>query len=136
MTVTQKLEKAVCRCFSVSIYANGRDDYYGFTVSSFDSMLSSLELVVRFKSGERYCCAEAGCHLGFWDECWWQRFRNALNCEGIGDLSPLTIDRVTVIVETGAMLGLRDPNDSSALCPETEWSYALGPFSEANPVRL
>jgi hypothetical protein len=63
-----------------------------------------IDLVMTFKSGSRYCCAEPGCHLSAFQAAFWTRLRLRLVEAGIADPPfPLTL-HVKGIVEDGAIL--------------------------------
>ena len=133
--MARNLEDAYKRCYSVSRYAKGRTDYYGIEVFPESEDGCTYKLRITFKSGERYCCMELGCHFDFWRKEGWQRLRRELASLGLADLGTLRISSLEVHVEEGACFGLRFPGDGDThLQPaQKAWSSSIGPFEEAEP---
>jgi hypothetical protein len=71
-----------------------------------------LSFTMRFASGKRYCCGEAGCHLGFLSTLGWTRLRHIAAETELALPRPLQA-RVRIVAEAGAIftvlerLGLR-----------------------------
>lgn len=134
--ISRKLEEAYRLCYSNSIYAPGRTDYYDFVVNPETDDGRRYILAITFKNGESYCCAEPGCHFGFWTAADWARLRSKLRSVGLEFLGPLSITKVHVMVEPGAVLGLRFPGDTSSpnlRALHKGFSYSIGPFDESDP---
>ncbi len=64
---------------------------------------SQIEIELRFKAEEKYCCSEPGCSLPTFSREWWRAFRKHLNESSERNPPPLTL-RVDVVVEPGAKL--------------------------------
>ena len=64
---------------------------------------SRCTIEMRFRAGERYCCAEPGCYLQTWSRAWWNQFheQQSRNSSGAPQLAMLEIRGV---VEAGALL--------------------------------
>ena len=78
---------------------------YGICASSPSDGASQVDLVLTFKSGAAYCCAEPGCHLPTFNPRFWERLRAQFQDAGYTEPSfPMTL-RITGIVEDGAILG-------------------------------
>jgi hypothetical protein len=77
---------------------------YGVHATMPPAHASQIELVLTFKRGSRYCCAELGCHLSPSGPAFWPRLRKRIAEAGIAEPPvPLTL-HVSVIVEDGAIL--------------------------------
>jgi hypothetical protein len=81
-----KLTQAFSELLARNRGADGRRDYYGIRIENVTPEGSEVDLVLVFKSCESYCCAEAGCHLAYYDPGWWQA--NILRDESVFRLSP------------------------------------------------
>jgi hypothetical protein len=125
----QQLATVFIEYFATNRAAGGRRDYYGVQVDGVADDGSELELTLTFKSGERYCCAESGCHTGFqWSESW-RRLRTLFGRHGLAELPPVTIRRLRGVVERGALLRC---NLAFGL-PEDDregYTYQSGPYHE------
>jgi hypothetical protein len=73
------------------------------TVLSANEGGTRLEVELRFREGERYCCAEAICHLGAGSQRWWQNVREYLRTVSDREPPPLSL-AVSGVVEYGALL--------------------------------
>jgi hypothetical protein len=107
-----------------------RRDYYGARVDEVADDASRFDLTLIFKSGERYCCAQPGCHTGFGlrDSGSWRRLREILERDGLVGIPPMTVYRLRGIVETGALL---ECHLALGLPLESEgYTYEVGPYCE------
>src|ERR1700722_17805196 len=91
-----------------SYFGAGGPGYYGVEVENLSSDGSEFDLNLTFKSGVRYCCIEHGCHIpldGSSENCahWFDEVRDRLMVAGIEDLPPMTIRKLHVVVEQGAI---------------------------------
>jgi len=92
-----------------SYFGSGGPEYYGVQISelSLSSHCCEFCLTCTFKSGVRYCCLEPGCHFGLVlvskRDAWFARVRGGLIAEGVSDVPPMNIWRLTVIAEAGAI---------------------------------
>src|SRR4051812_15910653 len=83
-------------------FGGGGPNYYGVRLENIAPDGSALDLILTFRSGERYCCPELGCHCDFRDAGYWSELREGMDTHGLGE-SPLpTIRAVRVVVEEGA----------------------------------
>src|SRR4051794_8011688 len=87
-----------------NLRAGGRPDYYGVRVDGAAEDGSAFDLTLTFRSGERYCCAEPGCHLGLNDPQVWRDLREVLGRHGLAGIPPMTVRRLRGVVEPGAVL--------------------------------
>jgi hypothetical protein len=115
-----------------SYFGAGGSGYYGVRVDNLASDGAEFDLNLTFKSGVRYCCIEHGCHVPLYgssrnDAGWFKEMRVRLKEAGIENVPRMTIKRLHVVVEAGAMSdGLRhDP-----CLHESRLEYDLGPFHE------
>jgi hypothetical protein len=83
--------------------ASGRRDYYGVRVAALSATERAFELVISFKDGETYCCAELGCHVGYHDRRWWRALRRLMQECTVNDTRPLAL-HIRGIIEPGARL--------------------------------
>jgi hypothetical protein len=74
-----------------------------------------IELELRFRAGERYCCGEPGCYLGA-DRVWWKNVRRYLGEDAPGGSVVLWVRGV---VEDGALF----VNLGSLGLPERSGAY-------------
>jgi hypothetical protein len=102
----KQLTVALVEFFSANQAARGRRDYYGVRIDKVADDDSVFDLTLTFKSGERYCCCEDGCHAGFAlnDSRCWRRLREVFGRQGLADIPPVTIRRLHGVVEHGALL--------------------------------
>jgi len=115
-----------------SYFGAGGPGYYGVEVDNLSSDGSEFDLILTFKSGVRYCCIEHGCHIplyGSSESCagWFNEVRDRLRMARIENLPPMTVRKLHVVVEKGAISdGLHhDP------CPfKSRLEYDRGPFHE------
>jgi hypothetical protein len=61
------------------------------------------EIEIRFRAGERYCCAEPGCFMPTFSRDWWCRLRESLRASAGREPPPMVI-KVLGVVEEGALL--------------------------------
>jgi hypothetical protein len=88
-------------------------------------------LTLTFKSGERYCFAEPGCHTGFHASESWRAQREIFGRYGLADLPPVTVRRLVEVVERGALLRC----NLAFGYPEAViqgYTYESGPYRERN----
>lgn len=129
-----KVEQAYGQCYLWTRYAPGRADYYGFEVIPQSEDGRVYQLNITFKSGEKYCCNELGCHFGFWGKADWVRFRAYLPAVGLADIGPLTITKIKVKIEQGSFWGV-GVRGLPELLPSNEQEYErVGPFDEASAL--
>ena len=131
-----RLENAFRDYFARGVYAQGRADYYAVRLDNVSKDACTFDLIITFRAGEKYCCAESGCHFGVWGASEWSAIRKHLDRMGLGMLKPLTVRRLCIKIEGGVLLGMKFPGDTSQLQRQDEYSYENGPFSEASPERL
>ena len=109
--------------------ARGRPGYYGVRVDNVAEDCSEFDLTLTFKSGERYCCAEPGCHTGFQAlECW-PELREVFGSHGLAAVPPVTIRRLTGVVERGARLRCYLKAGRSDVVSQG-YTYEAGPYQE------
>ncbi len=115
-----------------SYFGAGGPGYYGVKVDNLSSDGTEFDLNLTFKSGVRYCCIEHGWHVPLYDSSknyasWFETIRNWLKEAGLEDVPPMTIRRLHVVVEEGAICdGLQhDPRPH-----ESRLEYDLRPFNE------
>jgi hypothetical protein len=110
--------------------AGGRLDYYGVQVDGVAKDGSGFDLILTIKSGERYCCAEPGCHTGLYDPESWRHLRLVFGRHGLADIPPVTIRRLRGVVEREALLtcnlAFGKPEESQG------YAYESGPYHECN----
>jgi hypothetical protein len=123
-----RLERAFAGVLAENLGTEGRREYYGIRIDEISPSRSEFDLILVFKAGERYCCPEPGCHLGYDQADWWLTLRGLMEEQGIGDLPPLTIRKIRGIVERGTRLQCRAvferPEESDG------FSYEHGPIAE------
>jgi hypothetical protein len=118
---------AFARMQSSNIGADGRLDYYGFSVDDLSDDYSTFDLVITFQTGECYCCYEYGCHFGYFDDSHtWEQFRKAMDENVRNCLPQLKIRKVRVVVEEGALFDTERKNYQ----PVSGMSYEMGPYHE------
>lgn len=100
---------------------------YGVRLENVAPDGSALDLILTFRSGERYCCPELGCHCDLRDEAWWSELREDMDTHGLGELPLPTIRTVRVVVEEGATF---DPGGLKIPPLRSEgFVYEDGPFA-------
>jgi len=116
-----------------SYFGAGGPGYYGVEVDNLSSDRAEFDMHFTFRSGIRYCCVQHGCHLPLYGSSknyagWFKQVRERLKAAGIENLPPMTIRRLHVVVEKGAMSdGLQHEP-----CPhESRLEHDLGPFHES-----
>lgn len=132
MTRQEAIQEALTRLLASGNYAHGRRDYLRVQAHRIDGAHETFSIHLTFKRGERYCCAELGCHVGYYRRHWWRQFRTELAGLGVVPEGSITIKSVCVTVEDGALLGLRSPTDDRKLRPSASYSYEDGPFEESS----
>ncbi len=126
-SIIKQLERLFEERFSRSRNGSGPTCDYVFKVENLSDMLNSFDLVATFKTGQRYCCFEPGCHFGV-ENVFWPEFRADMARMGLDRLPRLTIFSFRCIVEKGAMMILdRDPSDPII---SEAYEYTIGPFTE------
>lgn len=86
-----------------------------------------IELELRFRTGETYCCAEPGCFLATYERKWWRTARESL-LEATEREPQLLSITVHGIVEEGASLLWRKECNLPTQSPA--YSYQHGPLRE------
>jgi hypothetical protein len=84
-------------------FGGGGPEYYGVDVENVSADGTSLDLVLVFRSGVRYCCFEFICHFSYRLPSTWARLRECMNQRGLAHLSLPVIERVRGVVEAGAV---------------------------------
>jgi hypothetical protein len=79
----QRLTAAFTEFLARNRSAGGRPDHYGVCVDGAAEDGSAFDLTLTFRSGERYCCAEPGCHLGLYDPEVWRSLREVIGRHGL-----------------------------------------------------
>jgi hypothetical protein len=110
-----------------SYFGAGGPGYHGAEVEKLSPDGSEFGLILTFKSGVRYCCIEHGCHIGLFRSGWFQEVRDRLRAAGIDDVPPMTIRRLHVVVESGAIV---DEGRHGPCRQEGRAEYDEGPFHE------
>jgi hypothetical protein len=108
-------------------FGGGGPGYYGVRLEDIAPDNSALDLILTFRSGERYCCPELGCHFDLRGAAFWSGLREGMDTHGLGDLPLPTIRTVRVVVEEGVTFdpgGLRFPPLVSK-----GFVYEHGPFA-------
>ena len=128
---TAEIEKGLADAFAALCSQNanpdGRTVSYGFRAENLTDDCACFDLIVTFKAGEKYCCMEWGCHFGLLsDPADWRRIRRVLRDRGLEWLPLLTIRRLRVIVEEGALFDHQRQN----YAPAKAFTYDVGLFSE------
>jgi hypothetical protein len=125
----QELTSAFAEHLAGNLDAGGRPDYYGVRVDWAADDGSVFDLTLTFKAGERYCCAEPGCHLGLNDPECWRSLRQVFERLGLARVPPVTVRKVRGIVEPGAILGYGVASKRPVV--STGFTYEAGPYSES-----
>jgi len=113
----------------------GRLDYYGFEVTKISDDGSIIDLKWTFKTTEKYCCIELGCHASYGDKKWWKILRDRLLVDGINPPS-MTIT-VIAIIEKNVRLSLPTSHEEekgyqyTACWKEPDANWGCGRLSEA-----
>jgi hypothetical protein len=105
-------------------FGGGGPGYYGVRLENVAPDGSSIDLVVTFRSGVRYCCMETGCHFGVGHEGYWSRLRKDMNAHHLSHIPLPTIRVVRMLVEDGCLIDLSPgkPRTQKAM------TYEVGPF--------
>lgn len=101
---------------------DGNSVRFGVAAQDYDASDASFDLRLTFLKGETYCCAEFGCHFGFFDGPWFDELAQRLHGAGWRGPQPTRLRSVEVQIEQGVVLTI-PPKEVS-----TSWSYRLGPF--------
>jgi hypothetical protein len=120
-----------------SYFGSGGPGYYGVRLDIITLDELEFDLKVIFRSGVRYCCYEAGCHFPFALKSsspgWFQGLRNRLTAAGIENPPPMTIQRLVVVVEAGAIM---DCLPRMPAIQARKLQYECGPFPEAGEAEV
>jgi hypothetical protein len=128
--IEEALTRALMDYFADLVRDGGRSDLDGTRVSNVAPDGSAFDLEVTFLWGEVYCCDELGCHFPAWHGCVWRRLRDSLAARGHGDVPPMTIRKVTVVVEEGAQVFPVWEGQTPVDCEAR--TYEEGPYAEAD----
>jgi hypothetical protein len=109
-------------------FGGGGPGYYGVRLEDIAPDGSELDLVLTFRSGERYCCVELGCHCDLRGAWYWSELRDEMGAHGLGGFPLPKVRNVRVVVEEGAFF---DPGGARAPLKSEGFAYADGPFSPA-----
>jgi hypothetical protein len=109
-----------------SYFGAGGPGYYGVEVEELSPDGTEFDLTLTFKTGVRYCCIEPGCHIPFHNG-WLTKVRDRLRAAGIEDVPPMTIRKLHVVVEQGAIV---DDLNHNPCQQESRQEYDAGPFRE------
>jgi len=110
-----------------SYFGAGGLGYYGVEVDNVSQDGTEFDLTLTFKTGVRYCCIERGCHIPLHNG-WLTKVREELRAAGIEDMPLMTIRKLHVVVEQGAVVDDLNHNP----CPHgSRQEYDRGPFHEA-----
>jgi hypothetical protein len=123
-----ELEQAFAELLARNPGADGRGDYYGIEIENIAPEGSESDLILVFRSGESYCCAEPGCRLAYDEPGWWETLRRIMDDHETGDLPPLTIQRIRGIVEGNVRLRCHSSFGLSAV--SAGYCYESGPHAE------
>lgn len=136
--LSERIEQALRSYISDGRYAHGRADYCGVHVDLLGDGGREFDPTVTFQSGEKYCCFEYGCHFSFAID-WgveddsarrsWSILRSKLGSAGVRPVGPITIQRLTIVVEPGALWGV-GVRGVQELAPDAGYTYSVGPFCE------
>jgi hypothetical protein len=125
--IEKRLADAFAALYSRNTDANGRTDLYGIRVENLTDDCARFDLVATFKARDKYCCTEWGCHFGLLSHPeGWRQIRQVLRDQGLGSMSSLTIRRLRVMIEEGAMFDHQRQNYT----PHDAFTYDVGPLSE------
>ena len=133
-TLTQVISDMLAR--NRSYFGAGGPGYYGVEVENLSLDGFTFDLTLTFKSGVRYCCIEHGCHIALYgssQSCagWFKKVRDGLRMAGIDNLSPMTVRKLHVVVEQGAVCDGLHHNP----CPfVSRLEYDRGPFHEVGQI--
>src|SRR5262245_29312496 len=126
------LQSAFQEFFAFNSVGNGSRSYYGVLVSDVrkSAAETEIDLTLTFRSENRYCCFEDGCHHWFFKKESWARFRRLLKKRGWVDLTPLKIAILRGRVEKGARASYGGLLDRSQELVRETYQYRAGPYSE------
>ena len=115
-----------------SYFGAGGPGYYGAEVDNLSSDGSEFDLTLTFKTGVRYCCIEHGCHIALYgsnQSCagWFKKVRDGLKMSGIENLPSMTVRKLHVVVEKGA---ISDGLPDNLYYQGSTLEYDIGPFHE------
>jgi hypothetical protein len=123
-----ELTAAFIEYLSRNLGAHNRRDYYGLQIDRAAADGSQFELTLTFKSGERYCCSEPGCHTGLHDSEPWPYLREVFAQRGLAGIPTMTVTKLVGIVEPGTVFGWGVP--SMRPIESTGFIYEDGPYRE------
>jgi antitoxin component YwqK of YwqJK toxin-antitoxin module len=121
----QELEDFLLGYFSGQGRAN-----YGISLINFAADLSSLDVELRFLSGETYCCAEPGCHFGT------DLSRFIARAAESGIVFPDGLEmRGHFVVEQGVRLANESSPHVRTISKAYEYDHVIGGKAAANKMR-
>jgi hypothetical protein len=128
--LTQIISEMMAR--NRSYFGAGGPGYYGVAVANLSPDGSEFDLKLTFKSGVRYCCIEHGCHIPLYGRGqrsagWFKHIRDGLHAGGFCKVPPLTVRKLHVVVEKGA---ITDVPHSEPRPLQSTVEYDCGPFHE------
>ena len=83
---------------------DGKPPDYGIIASRDPDDKSKIDLTLILKSGVRYCCAEPGCHLGFFTEKSWRQLRHYLGTAGFAVSFPMKIHLKGIVERSNSVV--------------------------------
>ena len=132
-SVEHQIAEAIRGVFASSAYAKESRHYVGVEVMEYRAEDATFSLEIRFLNGHRYCCFEPGCHFSGFSSGWWRRLRAELERMNIGDIPKLQIRDARVVVEDGALWGMRGPDDDRPLKAADTYTYTVDGTAEPLP---
>jgi hypothetical protein len=112
-------------------FGGGGPGYYGVEVTNLSSDGCDFDLTLTFKAGVRYCCFQALCHVPLnpsSKNAWFGKIRERLKATGNENVPTMTIRRLHVVVEQGA-ISVVGPRDKPYR-HECRTEHDEGPFKE------
>jgi hypothetical protein len=89
----QRLTAAFTEFLARNRNARGKPDHNGVRVDGAAEEGFAFNQTLKFRSGERYCCAEPRCHLGLHDPEVWRSLRELLGRHVLAGIPPMTVRR-------------------------------------------
>ena len=93
----KEMTAALTELLADNLGADGECDYYGLCIDKMTPDGSEFDLLLTFKAGNRYCCADLGCHIAYSEVDWWRRLRVIMRGFGLADAPSMTIRKVRVM---------------------------------------